>query len=65
MSEYCVTNNVNNIIDYRDIIRSPQEIYDDNNKTSSKQVKTLVGYMRNIVEKDDSVLEKNAKQIVI
>lgn len=61
MSEYCVTNNVNNILDYRDIIRSPQEIYDDNNKTSSKQVKTLVGYMRNIVEKDDSVLEKNAK----
>tara|TARA_Y100000389_G_scaffold199090_2_gene236838 strand:+ start:3048 stop:3650 length:603 start_codon:yes stop_codon:yes gene_type:complete len=61
MSEYCVTDSVNNTLDYTDIIRTPQQIYDDNNKTSSKQVRTLVGYMRNIVEEDNYVLEKDAK----
>ena len=60
MSEYCVTDSVNNTFDYTNIIKSPQEMYDDNNKTSSKQLRTLVGYMKNIVEKDDYVL-KDAK----
>tara|TARA_B100001778_G_scaffold267316_1_gene228560 strand:- start:10 stop:762 length:753 start_codon:yes stop_codon:yes gene_type:complete len=61
MSEYCVTNTINDPLDYRDIIKSPQEIYDDNNKTSSEQLKTLVSYMKNVAVKDKFVLNNNAK----